>query len=123
MHPSLPAPEQTPLHRAIVDAVIASTPEDWTHMTLTITRQAHSREVGRLIHELHSNEGYAPIIPSAELLDATYRLDELLQSYGAVFTRAVYEVRFKDGKGKFKSTFEYTPDSRIRGYVPPQEGE
>jgi len=98
---------QAPLDRAIVDAMIASTPEDWSHIVLTIHRPIGSREVGHFTHELSSPSGLPPVAPDVSLFEATYRLDELLQSHGAHLSKAVYDVHYAEGQGRFTASFEY----------------
>ena len=96
---------QAPLDRAIVDAMIASTPENWSHIVLTLRRPAEDRKVGHFTHELSSPVGLPPVAQDDALFDATYRLDELLQARGALLSRAVYEVHFTEGQGRFTASF------------------
>ena len=103
---------QAPIDDAIVDAMIASTPENWSHIVLTLLRAGEDRDVGHFTHELSSPAGLPPVAPDVSLFDATYRLDELFQGHGAFLSKAVYEVHYTDGHGRFTASFEYaTPPS------------
>jgi len=107
---------QAPIDRAIVDAMIASTPENWSHIVLTLMRPADDRDVGHFTHELSSSAGLSAVVPDDSLFEATYRLDALLQGSGALLTKAVYEVHVADGHGRFTASFEYATRPEVHGH-------
>ena len=107
---------QAPIDRAIVDAMIASTPESWSHIVLTLLRPAEDSDVGHFTHDLSSPAGLPPVAPDDALFDATYRLDALLQGSGALVTKAVYEVHFTEGHGRFTASFEYARRPEVHGH-------
>jgi hypothetical protein len=99
--------EQPPFDRAVCDAMVASTPEDWNVIVLTIERPEESTAVGELSHSISSPDCNRPAMPDDSLYEATYRLDELFQRHGAVFRRAVYRVELLPDSWKYTADFEY----------------
>jgi len=99
--------DEAPIDRAIAAALLSCIPNEEHAIVLTLTRPAGTHEIGDLIHEFRTPDGTPPLLPDDELYVATYQLDELFQRYGAVFTRAVYTVRFEDGRARFHAKFEY----------------
>jgi hypothetical protein len=99
--------QQAPIDRAIADAMVQSVPEEWNRIVLELTRPHKETRVGDLVHVISSPEGFPPVMPVEELFSATYRLDELFQSHGAVFTRAIYEVTLKPESWSWRASFEY----------------
>lgn len=99
--------EQKPFDRAVCDAMIASTPEEWSVIVLTIERAVGVTNIGELTHSLSSPNDNHLATPDDSLYDATYRLDELFQRHGAVFRRAVYRVELLPNSWKYTADFEY----------------
>lgn len=99
--------EQPPFDRAICDAMVASTPEDWCVIVLTLERLPGSTAVGELSHSIFSPDHRCPAMPDASLFEATRRLDELFQRHGAVFCRAVYRVELSSDSWRYKAEFGY----------------
>src|SRR4051812_42431949 len=93
--------EQPLLDRAVCDAMVASTPETWNVIVLTIVRPADSTEVGKLLHSISSPEGHPPVMPDDSLYEATFRLDDLFQRHGAIFHRAIYRVELMPDSWKY----------------------
>jgi hypothetical protein len=102
---------QAPIDRAIVNAMIESTPETWQEIVLTLERMEYSTEVssiGNFSHELTSPEGYPPVCPTDSLFEATYRLDELLQSSGNHrLSKAIYSAKAVGDNWSFHADYEY----------------
>jgi hypothetical protein len=99
--------EQPPFDRAVCDAMVASTPDDWNIIVLTIERPERSTSIGELSHSISSPEQHPPVMPDDSLYDATYRLDELFQRHGGVFRRAVYRVELFPDSWNYTADFEY----------------
>jgi hypothetical protein len=102
--------QQAPLDAAIVNAMIESTPETWTHIVLTLSRSSGSGagELGNFSHELSSPEGHPPVAPADSLFDATYALDELIQRVGGCrLGKAVYTAALKGNDWTYKAEFSY----------------
>lgn len=103
--------QQAPIDRAIADAMVQSVSEHWNRIVLEVARPNKETGVGHLTHAISSPEGFPPVMPVEALFAATYRLDELFQSHGAVFTRAIYEVTLKPESWSWRASFEYLPSS------------
>ena len=99
--------EQPPIDRAVCDAMVASTPDDWNVIVLTIERPEGVTEVGQLEHSLSSPHHHQPAFPDDSLFEATYRLDELFQRHGGLFRRAVYRVELSADSWQYTADFEY----------------
>ena len=99
--------------------MVQSVPEEWNRIVLELTRPHAETRVGDLVHALSSPEGFPPVMPLEELFAATLRLDELFQSYGAVFTCATYEVTLKPESWSWRASFEYLPHT---GNLPTSSG-
>jgi hypothetical protein len=99
---------QAPIDAAIVNAMIESTPETWQQIVLTLERAKGKIGIGDFTHELSSPEGHAPVRSADSLFEATYQLDELLQSNGGgLSSKAVYVAKFIDGSWSYQAEFEY----------------
>jgi hypothetical protein len=109
--------EQPPYDRAVCDAMVASTPDDWNVIVLTIERPPGSTAVGELFHSITSSDRRRPIMPDDSLYEATYRLDELFQRHGALFRRAIYRVSCSPTPGS-TADFEYDPPKPKRARRP-----
>jgi hypothetical protein len=99
--------EQPPFDRTVCDAMVASTPDDWDVIVLTIERPEGITEVGQLRHTISSPDHHRPAIPDDSLYEATYRLDELFQRHGAVFRRACYRVELSADSWRYTADFDY----------------
>ena len=99
--------EQPPFDRAVCDAMVASTPDDWSVIVLTIERPEGITRVGQLQHSLNSPDHCEPAMPDDSLFESTYRLDELFRRHGAVFLRAVYRVELSMDSWRYTAEFEY----------------
>jgi hypothetical protein len=99
--------EQLPFDRAICDAMVASTPNDWNIIVLTIERPEGSTAVGELSHSLSSPDHNLPLMPDDSLYEATYRLDELFRRHGGMFRRAVYRVELSPDSWRYTAEFGY----------------
>jgi hypothetical protein len=99
--------EQPPFDRAICDAMVASTPEDWNVIVLELQRPKGKTGVGDFLHELRSPEGRAPVMPDDSMYEATYRLDELLRKHGGFLRRATYTVTLSADSWKYSADFDY----------------
>ncbi|AMV19574.1 hypothetical protein [Planctomyces sp. SH-PL14] len=99
--------EQPAFDRAVCDAMVASTPDDWSVIVLTIERPDGSTAIGELSHELSTPDRNGSATPDDSLYEATYRLDELFQRHGAVFRRAVYRVELLPESWRYTVDFEY----------------
>jgi hypothetical protein len=99
--------EQPPFDRAVCDAMVASTPDDWDVIVLTIERPAGATAVGELAHSISSPDHRRPVMPDDSLYEATYRLDELFRRHGAVFRRAVYRVELSPDSWRYRAEFGY----------------
>jgi hypothetical protein len=99
---------QAPIDSEIVNAMIESTPDTWSQIVLTITRNGESSGIGDFSHELTSPDGRPPVGPADSLYEATYKLDQLLQSAGGVLQKAVYLAKAVEEKWSFSAKFEYS---------------
>jgi hypothetical protein len=111
--------EQPPFDLAVCDAMVASTPDNWSVIVLTLKRPEGATSVGELSHSISSPGQNQPATPDDSLYEATYRLDELFRWHGAVFRRAVYRVELLPNSWSYTSDFEYDPPSpKPRGKRP-----
>jgi hypothetical protein len=101
--------EQPSFDRVVCDALVASTPDDWSVIVLTIERPEGATAVGELSHSISSPDHNQPAFPDDSLYEATYRLDELFQQHGALFRRAVYRVELLADSWRYTADFEYDP--------------
>lgn len=102
--------QQAPIDAAIVNAMIESTPETWTHIVLTLCRTSGSAEgqLGSFSHELSSPEGHPSVVPADSLFDATYALDELIERVGRRrLEKAVYTAALKENGWTYQVEFSY----------------
>lgn len=99
--------EQPPFDRAVCDAMVACTPDDWGVIVLSIERPAGVTQVGRLEHTLSSPDHGRPATPGDSLYEATYKLDELFRRHGGVFRRAVYRVELAPDSWRYTAEFGY----------------
>lgn len=119
--------EQPPFDRTVCDAMVASTPEDWNVIVLTIERPTGSITVGELSHSLSSPGHNQPAMPDDSLYEATYRLDELFHRHGGRFRRAVYRVELLPNSRRYTAKFEYDeppakPKHRAKPGAAPNRG-
>jgi hypothetical protein len=99
--------EQPLFDRAVCDAMVASVPDDWGVIVLTLERPPGISQLGNLQHSISSPGHHRPAMPDDSLYEATYRLDQLLQRHGAVFRRAVYRVELSADSWRYWADFEY----------------
>ena len=99
--------EQPAFDRAICDAMVASVPEEWNVIELSIERAVGSTAVGELSHSLSSPNHRESPSPDDSLYEATYRLDELFQRHGSVFRRATYRVELLPNSWRYTADFTY----------------
>jgi len=104
--------QQAPIDKAIVNAMIESTPESWDVIVLTLSRAPVTQEqnfVGSFLHELTSPQDTRPCGPCDSLFEATFRLDQLLRSNGSVLRSAVYKATNNGTEWSFDAEFKYEP--------------
>jgi hypothetical protein len=100
--------EQPAFDRAVCDAMVASTPDDWTVIVLLLERpRGRTAGVGEFVHELRSPEGRLPVVPHDSMYQATFRLDELLRRYNAFLRRGTYTVTLRADSWGYEADFEY----------------
>jgi hypothetical protein len=104
--------EQPPFDRAVCDAMVASTPEDWNIIVLEIDRPEGVTNIGQLEHSITSPDHRGSPMPDDSLYEATYRLDELFQRHGGVFRKAVYQVELSSDSWRYTANFEYDGASK-----------
>lgn len=106
--PSMLEERQGPLHIAIVNALIALTPEWWNAATLAVGFACEG-SVQSMPHDIRSPEGHRePITPSDELFDLTRQLFQLFQEFGQPWKQVLYEASLdSDGNWKWKCAFTY----------------
>lgn len=97
---------QQPIDLAIVNAMISSTPDEWSEIVLEI-RGPKDRQPGALSLELSNPGGLAPIVPSDALYEATYALDTLLLSRDVKLERATYFATQCDTDWQWKAAYAY----------------
>jgi hypothetical protein len=100
--------EETPIDREIVNELVELTPEWWKAAVLDVSF-SEKDGVARYEHVISSPEGQKePIDPSAELLDATYRLGQVFRRHGRHWRNAGYSIHLQqDGKWKYTVDFGY----------------
>jgi hypothetical protein len=103
-----PQEQLKPIDLAICDSIVASVPETWNVVVLTLIGKPH-RVIGSLEHSLSSPEGHPPFFPIDALYEATRRLDELLHEHGAAFVTATYTVELRLGSWSYQAEFGYDP--------------
>jgi hypothetical protein len=99
---------ETPIDQAIVNELIALTPEWWKTALLEVT---HSSEAGieKMSHIISSPEGHRDIVTASdELFQATYNLATLFKKNGSIWKKATYRASIeKDGTWTYTVDFEY----------------
>ena len=98
---------QKPIDLAIVNSMIESTPEEWTSITLVLTKESKEKNIGEFIHELSSPEGHAPVSPEMTLYEASHKLDKLLQSNNAIIKKSIYKATYDGDNWSYVAEFEY----------------
>ena len=100
--------EETPIDQEIVNELVELTPESWKAAVLEVSF-SDDGGVERYEHIISSPEGHKePIDPSAELLDATYRLGQVFRRHGRHWKTAKYAINLKqDGNWKYTVDFSY----------------
>jgi hypothetical protein len=71
--------EQPPFDRAVCNALLASTPDDWTIIIPSLKRPEGESRVGQLRHSIFRATHGGLLTPDDLLYQATYRLDDLFQ--------------------------------------------
>jgi hypothetical protein len=105
--PNVPGERQGPIHTAIVNELIALTPDWWNAVTLTV-EVATQEGIQSMPHEIRSPEGHRePIALSDQLFDLTRQLFRLFQEYIQPWKQVVYEVSL-DPKGDWKWECAFT---------------
>ena len=99
--------QQKPIDASIVNAMIESTPEEWSVIELTLHKENKDKNTGEFTHELSSPEGYPPVSPEMSLYEATYKLDDLMKSHRAFIKRAVYIATYNGENWSYTAEFEY----------------
>lgn len=97
--------QQAPIDQAIVNAMIESTPEDWTDIVLTLIRRGPA--LGEFAFELLSPQGYPPVMPVDSLYSLGRQLDEVTQRHGGVIVKATYSAKCVDERWTFEARFEH----------------
>jgi hypothetical protein len=100
--------EETPIDQEIVNELVELTPEWWNAAVLDVSFLENDG-VERYEHIISSPEGHKePIDPSAELIDATYRLGQVFRRHGHHWKTAKYAIQLKqDGSWKYTVDFSY----------------
>ena len=100
--------EETPIDQEIVNELVELTPEWWKAAVLDVSFSDEGG-VERYEHVISNPEGHKePIDPSAELLDATYRLGQVFRRHGRHWRTAKYAIHLRqDGSWKYTVDFSY----------------
>ncbi len=100
--------EVIPINDAIVNELIALTPEWWHAIVLDVTYSIESDTEG-YEHVISSPEGHRePIMPSDRLFELTYELGQLFRRYSRHWTAAKYTVQWQEGEiWNSKANFTY----------------
>jgi hypothetical protein len=100
--------EEARIDREIVNELVELTPEWWKVAVLDV-RFSDDDGIERYEHVISNPEGHnEPVDPSAELLDATYRLGQVFRCYGRHWQTAKYVIHLQqDGSWKYTVDFGY----------------
>jgi hypothetical protein len=106
--PSVPNERQEQLHTAIVNELIALTPEWWNSALLKVS-VVDRKGIQSMSHEITSPQGHRELIsPSDELFALTRQLFLLFQEFGQRWKQVTYEADLTPkGNWKFKCHFTY----------------
>lgn len=110
--------EQPAFDRAVCNALVASTPDDWDVIVLTLERPEGVTQLGQFQHSISSPHHGLLVMPDISLYEATYRLDQLCRRHGVMFRRAVYRVELLPESWRYTAEFEYNganPDRASAG--------
>src|SRR5258708_6706010 len=104
---------QGQLHKAIVNEIIALTPEWWNAAILTVSVESKEGAVS-MPHEFRSPEGHSePIMPSDDLFTMTRQLLLLFEEFGQPWTKLRYSVSsIPDGNWRWQCEFTYGDSKR-----------
>jgi hypothetical protein len=98
------------VHRAIVDGIIASTPDTWDEIYLTLTHNLYPNGDEGLAHELSCPQAHPTEFaePTQALYDATRQLLDICKRRGQSWRSAKYHVTKKsDSSWSFVVDFSY----------------
>src|SRR4051812_31148930 len=106
--PSVPEERQGPLHVAIINELIALTPEWWNAAILTVGFTCEGN-IESMPHQISNPEGHRePITPSDQLFALTRQLLQLCQEFGQPWKQVLYEASLDpNGDWKWECSFTY----------------
>lgn len=101
--------QQGPIDEAIVNGLIAATPEWWSAAKLEVEWRPRDGGVEGYAHTITSPEGHRDLVEATdEICAETLRLAELFRRCGKQWTRVVYSVKQQpDGQWSYTADFTY----------------
>ncbi|MGD0569046.1 MAG: hypothetical protein ABSA78_11620 [Candidatus Sulfotelmatobacter sp.] len=101
--------QQQPVDIAIVNGIVASTPEHWKKIVMEATRRVEPNGTEGITIILASPEGYTEMVsPKPMLIMALRHLSMLFAENGNPWSKVAYRlVDAGDGNWSFKADFEY----------------
>ena len=100
--------KQAPIDRAIVEALIAATPETWNSALMVVERRDEGPNEKMSI-EITSPERHKDLVgPTDEIYEGLYRLSDCFRKQGKVWRAVRYQVNLAPtGDWKFEVSFEF----------------
>jgi hypothetical protein len=100
--------EETAIDRAIVNEVVALTPEWWKSAILEVAL-TEENDIVKMRHAIYSSENDDQVVASDELMQLTYELAELFRRYDAKWTKVKYNIVLQsDESWKYTVDFSYS---------------
>jgi hypothetical protein len=99
--------DEEPIEKRIASLLVEATPEWWRKARLEVEVREEDGVLG-MPHTIVSPEGLRDIVvPTDELLAATYDLLQVFRKHGAEWRRLVLEISDDDGAWRFVAHYDY----------------
>jgi hypothetical protein len=101
--------QQQPIDIAIVNGIVASTPEHWKKIVMEASRRSEPDGTEAITIILASPEGHADLVsPDPSLVTALRSLSLLFAEHGSPWAKVTYRLMDAGGDNwSFKANFEY----------------
>lgn len=105
--------EQKPIDIAIVNGIVASTPEHWTKIVMEVNRHVQGDGSDSMTILIGSPEGHGDLVkPSALLVSSLHELLQLFKRHGTPWSKVTYRlIDAGQGQWNFRAQFQYPAPS------------
>lgn len=100
---------QAPIDMAVVNALIAATPETWNAADMHVDREDDEAGQERMTISISSPEGHRdPIMPTDEIYTALYQLSDLFREHAKMWRHVHYNASINaQGNWRYNVSFGY----------------